>query len=70
MANTNTETLTSVEDAIDFLASQGFQINPVDGIYRVRKAGWEKRPYEVNAETLIGQANLFKNMAHAGRGDN
>lgn len=52
--------LLTVEDAIDFLKSQGFQINPVDGVYRVRKVGWEKRPYELDAETLIKQASLLK----------
>lgn len=60
----NTAQLISVDDAIDFLRSQGFQINLVDGIYRVRKEGWGKRPYELDAETLIKQANLIKNMAH------
>lgn len=57
---TNTPTqLKSVEDAIGFLKLQGFQINHIDGIYRVRKEGWGKRPYELDAETLIQQANII-----------
>lgn len=51
----------SIEEAIEFLKSQGFQINPVDGIYRIRKEGWRKRPYELDAETVIEQANLLRN---------
>ena len=51
----------SIDEAIDFLKSQGFQINPIDGIYRIRKEGWKRLPYEVDAETLIEQANLLLN---------
>lgn len=52
--------ITTIEDAIDFLKSQGFEINHVDEVYRVRKEGWHKRPYELDAETLIRQANMIK----------
>lgn len=61
----NSAELTTVEEAIAFLTSQGFQINPVDGVYRVRKEGWERRPYEVSAEVLISQADLARRKALA-----
>lgn len=61
MMNVNATTeFTNIEQAIDFLKLQGFQINLVDGIYRVRKEGWEKRPYELDAEMVIKQANLLR----------
>ena len=51
---------TNIEEAIEFLKSQGFQINLVDGVYRIRKEDWRHLPYEVDAETLIEQANLLR----------
>lgn len=57
------EQLMSVEEAVDFLGAQGFQVNLVDGVYRVRKEGWGKRPYELDAETLIKQANMIRGAA-------
>ena len=57
--------ITSVESAIDLLRSQGFEVNVVNGIYRVRKEGWEKRPYELSAETLIRQAETVRVRALA-----
>lgn len=55
-------TITTVEEAIDFLKTRDFQINLVDGVYRVRKKDWNKLPYEIDAETLIEQANMLKNI--------
>lgn len=55
-----TTEITAIDEAVDFLKSQGFQVNEVDGIYRIRKEGWGKRPYELDAETVIKQAGLIQ----------
>jgi hypothetical protein len=60
---TDTTTITSIEEAIDFLKSQGFLINLVDGIYRIRKKDWGKL-YWLDAETVIKQANVERLRAH------
>lgn len=52
--------ITSADEAVKFLTAQGFEIKHVDGIYRVRKRDWKKRPNEVNEKVLIEQANYLK----------
>lgn len=55
--------ITTIDEAVNFLRLRGFQINEVDGIYRIRKEGWHRRPYELDAETVIKQAGLIQKRA-------